>query len=65
MDTAALETTGLDEIKERLGQTLAGGAHPRRIGLVRVRCLISAKQKTHTFRCGFCLVDDIGLEPMT
>jgi len=28
---AAQETTGLDEIKERLGHALAGGAHPRRI----------------------------------
>ena len=25
------ETTGLDLIMERLGQALAGGAHPRRI----------------------------------
>ena len=29
------EPMGIDSIKERLGQALAGGAHPRRIKLVR------------------------------
>ena len=29
------EQRGIDSIKERLGQALAGGAHPRHIGLVR------------------------------
>ena len=60
-----VETTGLDYIKERLGQALAGGAHLHRILFVRVRCLVSTKKKNHTARCGFFLVETTGLEPVT
>ena len=51
------------KIKVRLGLALAGGAHPRRIQMGSSPSC--TKKKNHTEWCGFFLVDDIGLEPMT
>ena len=60
-----VDDIGLDEIKERLRRAVAGGAYPRRKKMGSSPISIFKQKRNHTQRCGFFLVDDIGLEPMT
>ena len=54
--------TRLDLIKERLRQAVAGGAHSRRIEIVRPGCDTNRKREAHASL--FLLVPLTGLEPV-
>ena len=60
-----MDDIGLDYIKERSPSSRRTATVHRTVAFRRVRVHIATKKKNHTKWCGFFVVDDIGLEPMT